>query len=111
MFIILGVLPFMKTDGITLYPFIFVRKKNLLENKRLMNHERIHVKQELELLILPFYVLYVFNYIINLIIYQNHKKAYLNIIFEREAYQNDFDMNYLNNRKWFSSFNYFKKYL
>lgn len=106
MLVVYGVIPFMKIDGITLYPFIFVRKKSLLQNKRLINHEKIHVKQELELLIVPFYLLYLTHYLYNLLKFKNHRKAYLNIFFEKEAYQNDYDLKYLKNRKVFESFKY-----
>ncbi len=64
-----------------------------------MNHERIHIRQQVELLVLPFYVLYLIEYAIGLIKYRNRKNAYMNISFEREAYQHDADMDYLKKRK------------
>ncbi|MGY0039604.1 hypothetical protein [Pedobacter sp. NJ-S-72] len=72
----------------------------------LINHEKIHFYQQLELLILPFYILYVTNYLVNLIRFRNHSKAYFNISFEKEAYANDQNMNYLKNRRLYAWFKY-----
>ncbi|AFD55134.1 hypothetical protein RA0C_0118 [Riemerella anatipestifer ATCC 11845 = DSM 15868] len=70
-----------------------------------MNHEKIHLRQQLELLILPFFVWYGLNYLWNLIKYKNHREAYRNIIFEQEAYENQNDLEYLKNRKLWQIFN------
>ena len=67
-----------------------------------MNHEFIHLRQQLELLIVPFYILYLLNYLVNLVYYQNHFLAYKNIAFEREAYENDANPAYLIKRKFAS---------
>ena len=85
--------------GITLYPFIVLRDKTLKQDKRIMNHERIHIRQQKELLVLPFYILYLIEYVIGLIKYKSKFKAYMNISFEQEAYQHDIDLNYLKDRK------------
>ena len=66
----------------------------------LINHEKIHHRQQLELLILPFFLLYFLNYLINLIKYRNHFKAYKEIVFEREAFAMDADLQYLQKRKF-----------
>ena len=95
--------------GMALYPFIILRDKKFLEDRVIMNHERIHHRQEVELLIVPFYILYLINYFINRMKYPTRYEAYRNIIFEREAYDNETDFNYLKKRKWFSSFRYWKK--
>jgi hypothetical protein len=55
----------------------------------------IHIRQQLELLILPFYILYLLNLAINYSVYKNIYTAYRNILFEREAYENDSNLNYL----------------
>ncbi|MEI8085101.1 MAG: hypothetical protein WCG93_02675 [Paludibacter sp.] len=85
--------------GITLYPFIVLRDKSLKQEKRIMNHEQIHIRQQKELLVLPFYLIYLLEFGIGLIKYRNKVKAYMNISFEREAYQHDIDLNYLKDRK------------
>jgi hypothetical protein len=90
-----------------LFPFILVNNKSLLSDAVVLNHERIHLKQQAELLVIPFYVLYLINYLANLVKYRNHNKAYLNIVFEREAYANEADMNYLKSRKGYCWRRYF----
>ncbi|HYV92282.1 MAG TPA: hypothetical protein VE978_10880 [Chitinophagales bacterium] len=92
--------------GMALYPFIILRDKKFLDDPVIMNHERIHHRQEVELGIIPFYVLYLLNYFVNSLRYPTRYEAYRNIIFEREAYSNEADFDYLNKRKWFSSFQY-----
>jgi len=47
--------------GIALCPFIII-KKNSRNEKKLINHEKIHIAQQLELWIIPFYILYIFEY-------------------------------------------------
>ena len=89
-----------------LFPFILVRDKELRLDKRLINHEKIHLRQQLELLVFPFYLWYLVEYFIRLIQYKNAHQAYINISFEREAYENDEDLAYLKNRKWFGFLRY-----
>ncbi|TAG58869.1 MAG: hypothetical protein EAZ27_01225 [Cytophagales bacterium] len=95
--------------GITLYPFIILKDKNFKNNKILMNHENIHIQQEIELLILPFYIWYLTEYFLYRLQGMSKIKAYHNISFEKEAYQNDFNLHYLSERKCFSFFKYLKK--
>ncbi|MBN3859543.1 bile acid:sodium symporter family protein [Neisseriaceae bacterium PsAf] len=94
--------------GITLYPFIFCSHENYLSDT-LINHEQIHIAQQRELLLIGFYLIYVIHYLINLIIYRDKQKAYANIVFEREAYANEDNLNYLENRKLWAFIPYFKK--
>jgi hypothetical protein len=94
-------------DGIALYPFIFISKKiSNYHLDSLINHERIHLRQQIELLIVPFYILYALQYLINFCIYRKHQKAYLNIVFEKEAYANDDKPSYLNQRKLWAFLSY-----
>ena len=88
----------MPIAAISLFPFIILKKKHE-SNKRLINHESIHFQQALELGVLPFYLIYVIEYLIKIIIYKDIDKAYFNISFEKEAYNNDDNLNYLTNRK------------
>ncbi len=82
-------------SAITLYPFVFVVSEKCLEDKILINHEKIHLQQQKKFLVIPFYLLYAGMYIFNLLKYRNHYKAYRNIPFEKEAFekQNCFDKN------------------
>lgn len=63
-----------------------------------INHEKIHLRQQAELLILPFYVWYITEYFIRLLIYRNHHAAYRSISFENEAYANERNNTYLKHR-------------
>jgi hypothetical protein len=92
--------------GITLYPFIFLREAKDKSNAVLMHHERIHLRQQLELLVLPFYIIYLLEWFVKLCYYRNRNKAYRNLSFEREAYQNEANFEYLKKRKWFQVFRY-----
>ena len=101
------VAPFLKVAGMALFPVILVSKRQFLEDKVLINHEKIHLIQQAELLVVPFYVLYLINYLINLAWYRHHHTAYLNIVFEREAYANEANLKYVNDRKWYDWCRYF----
>ncbi len=88
--------------AMAIYPFILVKRATYKNDITLINHERIHFKQQLELLILPFYLLYLLNYLVNVFKYKSHQLAYLNIVFEKEAYANENDLGYLYKRKTFA---------
>lgn len=96
----------MKISGITLFPFIFVQRKEDSKNKILINHETIHIRQQLELLVVPFYIWYLSEYYLKYLKYRNPQLAYRNISFEREAYANDQNLDYLKKRKFWSFINY-----
>lgn len=74
-----------------------------------LNHEKIHTRQMLELLIFPFYLIYILEWLIRILQYGNFYKAYKNISFEREAYSNQNDLNYLKKRKPYCFISYFSK--
>jgi len=95
-----------KFAGITLWPFIILKDKQLKEDVVFINHERIHLKQQLELLVLLFYVWYIIEFIIRLFQYKNRFKAYKNISFERKAYGNQKDLNYLKKRSFWKFVKY-----
>lgn len=89
-----------------LFPFLLVKHK--LPSKVLINHERIHFKQQVELFILPFYIWYIFEYLILRISGKTPNQAYRNISFEKEAYGNDNDLQYLKKRKLWAFWKYYK---
>lgn len=91
-------------DGMALFPFILVRHRH--PGPTLLNHERIHLRQQAELGVVPFYVWYVFEYIIRRCQYGSHYAAYRNISFEREAFANDSNLNYLQTRRLWAFWNY-----
>lgn len=97
---------FLPAAAMAIFPLIFIKHKALRYDTVVVNHELIHFRQQLELLILPFYVLYVLFYCINLVRFRNHCKAYRQIPFEKEAYSNDKNSAYLSHRKPFSWLTY-----
>jgi hypothetical protein len=102
MILIIAQIKYLGISGITLFPFIILRDKQLKQDKRILNHERIHIRQQVELLVLPFYMLYLIEFGIGLIKYKNRMKAYMNISFEREAYKNDSNLDYLKDRRFWA---------
>lgn len=92
--------------GLTVFPFVFVKYPSDKENKVFVNHEKIHLRQQLELLILPFFILYTLEYLVRLVQYRNKNLAYLNISFEREAYDKESDLDYLKKRRFFTFLKY-----
>ncbi|MGF7080414.1 hypothetical protein ABIB50_002768 [Mucilaginibacter sp. UYCu711] len=92
------VIPFLSYAGMALFPVILVQNKASKSDRALIRHETIHLMQQRELLVIPFYVLYSLHYLLNLFLYGNHDQAYRAIVFEKEAYQYDGDESYLNNR-------------
>ncbi|MFC3561248.1 hypothetical protein [Pedobacter jamesrossensis] len=88
-------------EGMAIFPFILLKKESYKSDKQIVNHEKIHLRQQLELLVFPFYLLYLINYLINLLRYKKHDLAYRKIIFEKEAYRYENDLNYLKNGNWF----------
>lgn len=92
--------------GLTFFPFVFLTDKDDKLNTVFINHEKIHIRQQLELLILPFYIWYLTEYLFRLIQYKDRKKAYFNISFEREAYTNEKDLNYIKKRPFWNFLKY-----
>ena len=93
-------IPFLPIAGMALYPFILVKKPNYRQDPVFINHEKIHLAQQLELLLIGFYILYLLNYFYNLIKYLNHDKAYMDIVFEKEAYTMESNLGYLRERRF-----------
>lgn len=83
--------------AIAFWPFIFVKDKKYI-NDVLINHERIHLRQQLELGVIPFYIWYLIAY---------YRVGYWNVSFEKEAYANEKDLTYLKKRSIFA----FRRYL
>jgi hypothetical protein len=86
---------FMGVEAITFFPCIFVRGEG---NKTLLRHEMVHIRQQLELFIIGFYLLYVVEFVWAICKYRNFTDAYKSIRLEREAYGNQYDEHYLKYR-------------
>lgn len=92
--------------GLSLWPFIILKTDSLKTDSVLINHEKIHLKQQQELLIIPFYMLYVLEWLIRSVLYFDSYRAYQNISFEREAYANEKNHEYLSKRRPLSFIKY-----
>lgn len=94
-------IPFGNFAAINLFGFLFVRN-GIKITDRLLNHEEIHSYQMKEMWYIPFYIWYIIEWSYNLFKYRNITKAYYNIKFEKEAYANEKNYNYLNERRKFA---------
>lgn len=92
--------------GLSLWPFIILKNTDLKHDRVLINHERIHLQQQRELLILPFYLFYLVEWIVKSVYYFNFYEGYQNISFEREAYNHEKDLEYLSKRPIFGFLRY-----
>lgn len=70
--------------AITLFPFIFFNGDKLSPSE--IRHEVVHLYQQAALLVVGFYFLYLFFWLVGLLRYRNHHRAYREIPFERSAY-------------------------
>jgi hypothetical protein len=98
-----NIIPFTGYKAMNLFGVLFVRGNARIDDITL-NHEKIHTAQIKELWYVFFYLWYVTEWLIRLFMKGN---AYRNISFEREAYDNQYDLNYLKSRKRFD----FTKYI
>ena len=87
---------------------MFLKTEDLKHNAVLVNHERIHLKQQLELFILPFYIFYAIEFLYRLIQHKKWDLAYKNISFEREAYTHEKNLDYLKSRPLYNVFKFIR---
>ena len=81
--------------AISIGPFVWCKS---LMSPVVRRHETIHFQQQLELLFLPFYLLYGLSWLYGLYKYRDRAIAYRENVFEREAFSNDYIEDYLGNR-------------
>ena len=86
------------------WPVIFFKQRSLVSNSQILNHERIHLRQQLECLVLPFYLIYFGEYLFYRLKLKSHDQAYRAISYEKEAYAHEDEPNYLKQRKVYSNF-------
>lgn len=96
--------------AMALYPFIILKTNTLKTDSVLINHERIHLRQQLELLVFPFYVFYALEFLCRLIQYKQWHEAYRAISFEREAYAKENSNEYLKQRPFWSFLKYLRSH-
>lgn len=102
-----NILPPKGYKAINILNVIFVRKGCDMTMED-VNHENIHWEQEKELAFVGFYLLYVLEFLIRLLVMRNWHKAYRSISFEREAYANQGAWFYLEVRKHYSWIHFLK---
>lgn len=125
-------IPFKGFTAMTLWPFIFIRKDEAGKfGVQVERHENIHGRQQKEMLILGaiiavilavvgcgwwslialplFFWWYCVEWLVRLCIYRNKMTAYKNIAFEREAYDKQYDLIYLDQRDVFAWIRYIKQ--
>lgn len=98
------IIPFGNYTTINLFGILFTKSDYL--SPMTINHERIHTKQMLELLIVGYYLWYIIEYIIVRFCHRKQNAAYHDISFEEEAHNNDTNLHYLDNRKHFAWWKY-----
>ena len=91
-------IPFPGYKAINLFGVLFVRGNAPVDEKTI-RHESIHTAQMQEMLYIFFYLWYVVEWVVRLFMKGN---AYRSISFEREAYENEGDLDYLSDRTWFA---------
>lgn len=92
-------IPFKGFKAINLFGVCFVRKGAQMSPEEI-NHEAVHTHQMRELCYIGFYILYILEWIYRLIFHT--RTAYRGISFEREAYANENNMDYIRSRKTFA---------
>lgn len=98
------ILPLGPYDAMAFWPFIFTKVEL---TPQILNHEKIHLEQQKELALVGFYLLYLGNFVYNLI--RMHPRPYRAIIFEREAYERQADPKYLESRPKYAWIKYLKR--
>ena len=95
-------IPFSGFKCINICGILFVRNGKVMSDKDI-NHELIHTEQMKEMFYVFFYLWYFVEWLVRLF---GKGNAYRNISFECEAYDNDDNFNYLNERKPFAWMKY-----
>ena len=103
------IIPFKGFYAINLFGTLFIREKYQGHpiSETTLNHESIHTAQMKEMGYVFFYIWYFIEWL--LLLFSVGKDAYYRISFEREAYDNEDNLKYLETRKSFSWFKYYGK--
>lgn len=94
-------IPLKGYTAMTIYPFIFVRKDRKEYFTEVANtHESIHALQQIEILWIFFFLWYLLEWLVKIPFCKfNPSFAYRSISFEQEAYYNQYDKEYLQDRR------------
>ena len=103
------IIPFKGFYAINLFGTYFIREeyKDFPIEEETLNHEAIHTAQMKEMGYVFFYIWYFIEWLIRLLI--NGRYAYYCLPFEKEAYNNDKNLKYLETRKPYSWLKYYGK--
>lgn len=102
-------IPFKGFKAINLFGVLFVREECFPLDAVDERHEEIHTKQMKEMLYVGFYVWYLLEWIVRLLICLDFKKAYRNVSFEREARYGELCRYYFDVRRRWSWFTFLAK--
>lgn len=105
-----SIIPFPGFAYMNLFGILFGREECKLNfTKRTLNHESIHTEQMKELLYIFFYIWYIIEWLIKIPFswfykktkngYKISKVAYRSISFEQEAFYNQYDYEYIENKR------------
>ena len=94
--------------ALAVWPFIVLRDKDLIGDANVINHERIHLRQQLEMGWIFYFIWYLAEFVFFYFKTRDFFRAYHSISFEREAYAHERDEDYLVNRKFWSFLKYYK---
>lgn len=94
-------------NAMAIFPFVILTDKEDKANNRLIRHEQVHLYQQMELLLIVFYGLYIIEYALFRLSGDNHLTAYRNISFEQEARYHEHNLDI--NRKWLGFTTYIGK--
>lgn len=92
-------IPFKGFKAINLFGICFVRKPHKMTPHD-YNHENIHTAQMRELGYIFFYIFYFVEWLYRLVFHTS--TAYRGISFEREAFEHQYDYDYLEHRERFA---------
>lgn len=98
-----NIIPFKGYKAINLFGVLFARKGSKIDES-VINHESIHSAQIRELCYILFYVWYFIEWVMKLFVYGSD--AYYNVSFEKEAYINMHNKEYVKNRKHYTFLRY-----
>jgi hypothetical protein len=85
---------------------VILREQQHADDPVVVFHEKIHIRQQAELLVGLFFVWYFLEFLIRFAKHRNKDEAYHNISFEREAYANEKSPDYLKSRPFWKFFRY-----
>lgn len=111
-----SIIPFSGFSYMNLFGTLFTRLKTLWMRRSTINHESIHTEQYKDLLYIFFPILYCIEWLIKIPCSWFYKQpanypkvtkvAYRSISTEQEAYYNQYDFDYLKNRKRYAWIKY-----